>query len=326
MEILQQRAEIAHLKLWIAIAAPTPVRSARRASGHAPQPTRTPVGRAGNRRGRNRPSNRPGELRSCPHPRPHPPRFRAPSRRHLPRDVCIHQPDTAVCPDCGGPLKPLGEDASELLEYVPAAFRVIRHVRPKHACGRCDRIVQAPAPPRPIARGLAGPSLLAHVLVSKYSDHLPLYRQSEIYARSGVDLSRSTLARSMKWVVGRMSGASFTISITLMKAPWRRTRSSASARFTRLKPTTGATGGRSNPRPPRPCRSSVGRLPDVASDHPIPGLAKIGVGRGDPLRSDSLDGLDPLPRRRAVGDRQQRRGAFVATGGARTEELSVRRL
>ena len=103
-------------------------------------------------------------------------------------------PETTVCPDCGGPLKPLGEDVSERLEYVPSHFRVIRHVRPKRACGRCDRIVQAPAPSRPIARGLAGPGLLAHVLVSKYADHLPLYRQSEIYARAGVDLPRSTLA------------------------------------------------------------------------------------------------------------------------------------
>jgi transposase len=112
---------------------------------------------------------------------------------HLPRDTHIHTPDTATCPDCGGPLKPLGEDVSEILEYVPARFRVIRHVRPKCACGRCDRIIQAPAPSRPIAQGLAGPGLLAHVLVSKYADHLPLYRQSEMYAREGVDLPRSTL-------------------------------------------------------------------------------------------------------------------------------------
>ena len=75
-----------------------------------------------------------------------------------------------------------------------ACFKVIRHVRPKLSCDACDRIVQAPAPSRPIDRGLAGPGLLAHVLVSKYADHQPLYRQSEIYAREGVDLDRSTLA------------------------------------------------------------------------------------------------------------------------------------
>ena len=81
-----------------------------------------------------------------------------------------------------------------MLEYIPANFKVIRHVRPKFACKQCERVVEAPAPSRAIERGLAGPGLLAHVLVAKYADHLPLYRQSEIYAREGVDLDRSTLA------------------------------------------------------------------------------------------------------------------------------------
>jgi transposase len=75
-----------------------------------------------------------------------------------------------------------------------ACFKVIRHVRPKLSCDACDRIVQAPAPSRPIDRGLAGPGLLAHVLVSKYADHVPLYRQAEIYSREGLDPDRSTLA------------------------------------------------------------------------------------------------------------------------------------
>lgn len=88
----------------------------------------------------------------------------------------------------------IGEDVSEQLEYVPASFRVIQHVRPKYSCGCCDCIVQAPAPSRPISRGYAGPGLLAHVAVAKYADHLPLYRQSLIYAREGVILERSTLA------------------------------------------------------------------------------------------------------------------------------------
>src|SRR5438552_11128892 len=104
-----------------------------------------------------------------------------------------------TCSDCGGKLKRLGEDASEILEYVRERIKVIRQLRPKLACAGCDRIVQAPAPSRPIARSVAGPGLLAHVLVSKYSDHLPLYRQSQIYAREGVDLDRSTLA---EWVGG----------------------------------------------------------------------------------------------------------------------------
>jgi len=124
---------------------------------------------------------------------------RRPLPEHLPREVRKYPPKQAACPDCGGELKPLGEDVSEMLEYVPARFKVIRQVRPKLACACCERIVQAEAPSRPIERGVAGPGLLAHVLVSKYCDHLPLYRQSEIYAREGVELERSTLA---DWVGG----------------------------------------------------------------------------------------------------------------------------
>lgn len=109
----------------------------------------------------------------------------------------MHAPEADCCPDCGGRSKHLGEDASEMLEYVPASFKVIRHVRPKPACTRCDHIAQAAAPVRPIPRGFAGPALLAHVLVGKFCDHLPLYRQSTIYARSGLDLDRAPLA---EWV------------------------------------------------------------------------------------------------------------------------------
>jgi transposase len=122
----------------------------------------------------------------------------APVRRplppHLPREPVVHEPARCTCPECGGNLRALGEDVAETLEYVPGRFRVIRHVRPKYSCAGCQKIVQAAAPARPIARGLAGPGLLAHVLVSKYCDHLPLNRQSEIYAREGVELARSTLA------------------------------------------------------------------------------------------------------------------------------------
>jgi transposase len=91
-------------------------------------------------------------------------------------------------------MRKLGEDVTEVLEYVPASFKVIRHVRPKLSCRLCETIVQAPMPSLPIERGHPGPGLLAHVLVAKYADHLPLYRQSGIYAREGVDLERSTLA------------------------------------------------------------------------------------------------------------------------------------
>ena len=119
---------------------------------------------------------------------------RKPLPEHLPREILTHHPEQNFCPECGGGLRHFGEDVSEQLEYVPESFRVIRHVRPKFACGKCEIVVEAPAPARPIARGLAGPGLLAHVLVSKYADHCPLYRQSEIYARQGVELDRSTLA------------------------------------------------------------------------------------------------------------------------------------
>ena len=121
-----------------------------------------------------------------------------PARKPLPedllREVVTHLPAHNCCPDCGGALRQFGEDVSEQLERIPASFKVIRHVRPKFACAGCESVVEAPAPARPIERGLPGPGLLAHVLVSKYGDHLPLYRQSQIYAREGVDLDRSTLA------------------------------------------------------------------------------------------------------------------------------------
>jgi transposase len=111
----------------------------------------------------------------------------------LPRETVAHSSEP-VCPECAAEMLVLGEDVAEMLEYVPSHFKVIRHVRPKLSCPKCQKIVQAEAPSRPIARGLAGPGLLAHVLVSKYCDHLPLYRQSQIYQRNGIDLDRSTLA------------------------------------------------------------------------------------------------------------------------------------
>jgi transposase len=123
---------------------------------------------------------------------------RKPLPEHLPRESVVHEP-ACQCPQCGAAMRKIGEDVSEMLEYVPARFKVIRHVRPKLSCTKCETIVQQPAPSRPIARGMAGPGLLAHVLVSKYADHLPLYRQSQIYEREGVELDRSTLA---DWVGG----------------------------------------------------------------------------------------------------------------------------
>lgn len=123
---------------------------------------------------------------------------RRPLPAHLPRETLVHA-TLCRCPDCGGELRKLGEDVAEILEYVPARFKVIRHVRPKLSCRACSIVVQTPAPSRPLVRSFAGAGLLAHVLVSKYADHLPLYRQAQIYAREGVLLERSTLA---DWVGG----------------------------------------------------------------------------------------------------------------------------
>jgi transposase len=135
---------------------------------------------------------------------------RKPLPAHLPREVVTHHPEQDGCPDCGEALRNFGEDVAEILEYIPANFKVIRHVRPKFACTGCERVVEAPAQSSVIERGLAGPGLLAHVLVAKYADHCPLYRQSEIYAREGVELDRSTLAG---WV-----GASSELLAPLVEA------------------------------------------------------------------------------------------------------------
>jgi len=118
---------------------------------------------------------------------------------HLPREDRRFDVEHQACSCCGSPLHMIGETVSEMLDHVPARLRVIRICRPRYGCRACGTIHQAPAPERPIAKGLATPALLAHVLVSKYCDHLPLYRQSQIFARQGVEIDRSTLAN---WVGG----------------------------------------------------------------------------------------------------------------------------
>ena len=118
---------------------------------------------------------------------------------HLPREDVKLDIGAGACPCCGGAIHNIGETVSEMLDYVPARLRVLRIRRPKYGCRACGTIHQAPAPERPIAKGLASPGLLAQVLVSKYCDHLPLYRQSQIFARQGVNLNCSTLAN---WVGG----------------------------------------------------------------------------------------------------------------------------
>lgn len=117
---------------------------------------------------------------------------RKPLPQNLPRNEAVLSPGEA-CGECGGSLKVLGEDVSEELDYVPGRFVVNRIVRPRMACTGCETICQAPLPSRPIEGGRPGAGLLAHVLISKYADHLPLYRQSQIFGREGIDLDRSTL-------------------------------------------------------------------------------------------------------------------------------------
>ncbi len=119
---------------------------------------------------------------------------RRPLPDHLPREVIAHA-GACACPACGSArLRKIGDDEREVLEYVPSHFKVVVHVRPKLSCRDCEAVSQPPMPSLPIERGRPGPGLIAHVLVSKYCDHLPLNRQSDIYGREGVSLDRSTLA------------------------------------------------------------------------------------------------------------------------------------
>lgn len=119
---------------------------------------------------------------------------RLPLPEHLPRVEVRHEPASCACTQCGNALTPMGEDVTELLDCKPAEFFVRRHVYPKYACRACETVTTAPSEASVIERGRPAPGLLAHVLVSKYADHLPLYRQQQIYQRSGVELARSTLA------------------------------------------------------------------------------------------------------------------------------------
>ena len=128
----------------------------------------------------------------APDPEPKQKPKRKPLPPTLPRNEQVLRPGETC--KCGGDLRSLGEDVTEELEYIPGRFVVNQIIRPRMACKCCEKIVQAPLPSRPIERGRPGASLLAHVLVNKYADHLPLYRQSQIFAREGIDLDRSTLA------------------------------------------------------------------------------------------------------------------------------------
>ena len=121
---------------------------------------------------------------------------REPLPPHLPRRDVHHEPESTAC-GCGCQMKRIGQDVSEKLDYEPGVFTVERHVRGKWACARCQKLVQAPVPPHIIDKGIPAASLLAQVLVAKFLDHLPLYRQEVIFKRAGMAIARSTLAQ---WV------------------------------------------------------------------------------------------------------------------------------
>lgn len=224
------------------------------------------------------------------------PSIRKPLPAHLPRQTETHLPAAESCPECGGKLAILGEDVSEQLEYVPASFRVIRHARPKLACTCCDHIAQAPAPSRPIVRGFAGPGLLAHVLVAKFCDHLPLYRQSVIYAREGVNLDRALLA---DWV-----GASSALLVPLVDALRRHVLAGAKVHaddtpIPVLSPGNGKTKtGRlwTYVRDDRPAASSVppavwfAYTPDRKGEHPQRHLKKF----AGTLQADAYAGFNAI--------------------------------
>jgi transposase len=142
--------------------------------------------------------------RPAPEPEPEPDRadakpHRAPLPEHLPRSETVLDVSHDACPDCGRKMHAASETISEMLDWVPAQFQVLRIRRPKWACTDCGTLRQAPAPERAIGKGLATPALLAHVLVNRYCEHTPLFRQAQIFARHGVEISRSTLSG---WVGG----------------------------------------------------------------------------------------------------------------------------
>ena len=132
--------------------------------------------------------------KACPKPDAQP---RVPKRRalpaQLPRTEIHHDPESTIC-DCGCQLSRIGEDISEKLDYAPGTFNVERHIRSKWACKVCETVKQAPVAPHVIDKGIPTTNLLAQVMISKYADHLPLYRQEKVYARAGVEIPRSTLA------------------------------------------------------------------------------------------------------------------------------------
>jgi transposase len=190
---------------------------------------------------------------------------------HLPRLETIIDIEDLACPCCRNALHRIGEDISERLDIVPAQLRVLVVRRPKYACRACEVVVQAPAPARVIEGGLPTDALVAQVLVSKYADHLPLYRQAQIYARQGISLDRSTLA---DWV-GR--------------AAWH-LRPVHERLLAQLK----TSPGHLPMRPPRRCSIPAAARPRRVSCLPMRGMIVRGAAR---IRPEWLTSMRPIARR-----------------------------
>jgi transposase len=141
--------------------------------------------------------------------------------RHLPREEVLIEPESTICPCCQGALHRIGEDVAERLDVIPAQFRVVVTRRPKYGCRACESaVVQAPAPARLIEGGLPTEALVAQVLVAKYADHLPLYRQSQIYARQGIELDRSRGAGGPRPATSGRSRATTGPGPAPIRLPW----------------------------------------------------------------------------------------------------------
>jgi len=207
----------------------------------------------------------PSKPRTAPH--------RTPLPSHLPHVEDVLPVPHDACPDCGGALTDAGSTSSERLDWIPAQLRVVRVTRPKCACRACGTLLQAPAPERVLAGGLATPGLIAHVLVSRYADHLPPYRQSQVFGRHGLAISRSTLSdwvgAACWWLEALHERVVPSASIPRAPhaEPWPA--SPTSWRASGCLPTT------------RPCRCSIpdGARPRPGGCGPTPGTTGPGVGQ-----------------------------------------------
>jgi transposase len=151
--------------------------------------------------------------------KPRKPAIRQPLPEHLAREIVILEPEI-TCTCCAPEqLTKIGEDVTEVLEKIPTQLKVIRYVRPKLACRACEAVFQAPSPDLPITKGRPGPGLISHVAVAKFCDGLPLYRQSDIYARQGIEIDRQTLADWMGHAAWWFAPLAELIGIHVMAAP-----------------------------------------------------------------------------------------------------------